>query len=111
MLSFCHELPCVLSFQCAVQAAHISFARPELGHYGRGKGTKVSDRWILPLSPTLHMEQHAHGDERGWWESKGVEPHLLCLAIYGIFKEIGPEDGRDEAERIIRSGFGRHPYP
>lgn len=107
-LRWIHNIGCVITGQCAVEAAHISFARPELGHFGRGKGQKVGDMWVLPISPNLHMQQHAAGDERKWWEGKGLDPHLICLVFYARYHEIGGEDAARECESLIRAGLGRN---
>ena len=87
-LAFVHLLPCVLSLTRPVEAAHISFARPDLGHYGRGKGTKTSDRWVLPLSPAYHRIQHGMNEQR-FWQTSNVDPHQLCLVLWGLFSEHG----------------------
>jgi hypothetical protein len=87
-LSFIHLLPCVVSGAREVQAAHISFANFKYGHYGRGKGQKVHDRWALPLSAVEHAKQHAMG-EQDYWLTAFIDPHLLCLIIWGLFCDMG----------------------
>lgn len=87
-LAFLHQLPCVVSGAYGVQAAHVSFANTALGHYGRGKGTKVPDRWALPLSPAEHAKQHAM-NEREYWRQAEINPHLMALAIWGLWTELG----------------------
>lgn len=62
-LSFLHSLPCVVSGVLEVQAAHLSYAAPRYGHYGRGKGSKAPDRWALPLSAVEHARQHSGNEE------------------------------------------------
>lgn len=100
-LAWVHDLPCVVSGRQPVEAAHVSFANPTFGAHGRGKGQKASDRWALPLHPDLHREQH-QCNEREWWLSKGINPHMLATILWGLWKERGA-DATAEATRIIRS--------
>lgn len=121
-LHFIHLLPCVVTgLRTEIEAAHISFSNPRLGHYGRAKGAKASDRWVLPLTRNAHLEQHRVGESEFWWRHQ-VDPHVLCLAVYGLWTEMGNaadflasaiitqfrESGRAEAERlrIIATGSG-----
>jgi len=102
-----HVLPCVLSLQYGVEAAHVSFANPDLGHYGRGKGTKVHDRWALPLSPDWHRTQHIMNEERFWeTQAPGANPHQLALVIHGLWSEYG-DDFAPYAEAVIRAEYHR----
>jgi hypothetical protein len=87
-LSFLHKLPCVVTGASTVQAAHVSFAAPRYGHYGRGKGTKAPDRWALPLSPDEHAKQHSMSEAR-YWGHVDINPHLLALTIWGLFTDMG----------------------
>lgn len=98
-----HRLPCVISGVYGVEAAHISFAAPEWGHHGRGRGTKAHDRWCLPLLPEHHAAQHRM-NEAGFWASRGIDPHRLALIIHGLWTEYG-EDFVDYAEAVIRANI------
>ena len=89
-LSFIHELPCVVSGKSPVQAAHLSYAAPRYGHYGRGKGSKAPDRWALPLHADEHSRQHS-GNEEQFWKAAGINPHVLALTIHGLFSDMGDE--------------------
>ena len=102
-LSFVHRLPCVVTGRYEVQAAHVSFAAPHYGHYGRGKGTKAPDRWCLPLCQEEHTRQHSMS-EREYWSSVGIDPHLLALVIHGLFTEMG-EDAVPYATAVINQGI------
>lgn len=103
-LSWLHTLPCIITKQHGVEAAHVSFARPELGHLGRGKSQKASDRWALPMDPRLHMEQHKH-NEQAWWRAMDKDPHMACLILWGLWSDYG-EDATEAATRIIMEGIG-----
>lgn len=100
-LSFLHSLPCVVTGASTVQAAHVSFAAPHFGHYGRGKGTKAPDRWALPLSPEEHARQHSM-NEQAYWQSVGINPHLLALVIWGLFSDMG-DDAEPFAIAVINA--------
>lgn len=98
-LSFLHTLPCCVTGRYGVEAAHVSFAAPEYLHYGRGMGHKADDRWALPLSSEAHRAQHS-ANERDWWASQGIDPHLLALVIYGAWSAMGDDAEQYCAARI-----------
>lgn len=87
-LKWLHDLPCVVTGRLGVQAAHISYDAPEYGKLGRGKGTKESDRWAIPLCPEEHQIQHSM-NERDYWRSRGIDPCILALAIHGAYPNHG----------------------
>ena len=89
-LSFLHSLPCVVTGATTVQAAHVSFAAPRYGHYGRGRGTKAPDRFALPLSPEEHARQHSM-NEAEYWAAVGINPHILALTLWGLFTDMGDD--------------------
>ncbi|OCP01323.1 MULTISPECIES: DUF968 domain-containing protein [unclassified Ensifer] len=97
-LAFLHHLPCAVSGVYGVQAAHDSYPNAWHGASGRGKGAKVPDRFALPLSPAEHDLQHSCklGSERDYWASKGIDPHDLANALWGVYCDY------DEAEAIVR---------
>ena len=100
-LAFIHELPCCVTGRHGVEAAHLSMAAPQYGHYGRGKQRKASDRWVLPLTSEEHARQHDIGEERFW---SGQNPHVLALTIYGLWTEYGT-DAQPFATAIINQGL------
>jgi hypothetical protein len=96
-ISWLHDLPCCVCGDAWVDAAHLSMAKPEYGHWGRGKGRKASDRWALPLCRDCHTKQHDIGEGR-FWEDR--DPWLLCLILFGIYSDIG-EDATEMATELI----------
>lgn len=86
-LAFLHELPCVVTGRYGVQAAHVSYASPMHGHWGRGKGTKAPDRFALPLCPEEHDRQHRMNEE-AYWACVGINPHELANTLWGIFTDF-----------------------
>lgn len=99
-LDFIRELPCLITGSQPVEAAHISYASPTYGKRERGKAEKADDRWVVPLSPDKHREQHA-GNEIAFWNAHGIDPLQVSLALYNC--------GRDHemARIIIRSARER----
>ena len=101
-LSFLHSLPCVVTgTRDRIEAAHISFANPKLGHYGRGKGTKAPDRWAIPVCADEHRRSHSM-NEAEYWRSAGINPHLIALVIFGLWSDLGDE-AAEKAEAVIRA--------
>jgi hypothetical protein len=102
-LSFIHALPCCVTGAYGVEAAHLSSPALQLGHYGRGKSSKASDRWALPLSPAQHRIQHSM-NEMEFWRRAGIDPHVLALTIFGLFSDMG-EEAEPFAAAIINQGL------
>lgn len=98
-LDFIRGLPCAVSGGREVQAAHLSYAAPRYGHYGRGKGSKAPDRWALPLSAAEHTRQHSMNEE-DYWRSVGINPHVLALTIFGLWSDMA-DDAEPFAAAII----------
>lgn len=103
-LSWLHTLPCCVTGENIVQAAHVSYAAPWHGHYGRAKGTKAPDRFALPLSPSEHSRQHATSEE-SYWISVGIIPHELANTLFGIFSDYEPFEATERATSRILSGL------
>lgn len=101
-LAFLHRLPCAMTgARRDIEAAHLSFASPRHGHYGRAKATKAPDRWALPLCREEHARQHTMSEQQYW---AGRDPHLLALTIYGLWTDLG-DDAEPFAEAIINQGI------
>lgn len=66
-MAFVRTHPC-LSCGAQAEAHHIQFAQ------ARAKSMKVGDNWTVPLCHPCHMELHAMGDERTWWDLRGIDP-------------------------------------
>ena len=82
-LKWLHELPCVVTGKRPVDAAHVSYADPRYGKRERGKSEKADDRWAIPLHRYEHDKQHSM-DERSYWNSTGIDPLQVALALYGV---------------------------
>jgi hypothetical protein len=85
-------LPCVSCavrgiWRTGVQVAHIKVGYPESGWRAFGHSEKSHDRHTVPLCPSCHVSgpdaQHSNrgGDERAWWEKRGIHPPTFCSAL------------------------------
>lgn len=83
-LDFIRSLPCLVTRQEPVQAAHVSYAEPRAGKLGRGKGSKESDCWAVPLCPEEHRRQHGM-DEREYWSSVGIDPVPIAAFLHAAY--------------------------
>ena len=108
-LEMIRRLPCCISGAYGVQAAHVSFANPWYGAYGRGKGTKVSDRFALPLAPALHDLQHSGrlGKEKEFWDTHGIDPHSLANTLFCLWVDYDEDEAIARATARIRDGIAR----
>jgi hypothetical protein len=103
-LHWLHALPCCVSGRHGVQAAHVSFAAPWYGNYGRGKGTKVADLFAVPLHPEEHARQHAMNEEQFWREA-GVDPHQLANTLWAIHSAYPEHEATIKATARINQGL------
>jgi len=96
-LDFIRSLPCLVTGKRPVEAAHLRYPDLRYGKTSVGMGEKPDDRWTVPLHRDQHRDQHAAGDERGWWASHGIDPVPVAMAL--------SQCGQDEelALEIIRS--------
>lgn len=92
-LKWIRTLPCVITGQYGVEAAHIRYAAPHLGKRETGGQEKPDDRWAVPLSPEMHREQHSM-NEQSFWAKHGIDPCQVAMALYGI-------SGDDEPALVI----------
>lgn len=93
-LAFLRRQPCCVGpAGCSgpVQAAHIRFSDFKAGRINPGKGQKSDDRWATSLCAGHHAEQHARGDERAWWDEKGVDPTEESARLYAAYQSEAPE--------------------
>jgi hypothetical protein len=85
-LSYIRSLPCAVTGRYPVEAAHVNYAEPKYGKTGRGKGTKSSDHWAVPLHPDQHRIQH-QGNEQAYWQSVGLDPCIIAMALYAAYPD------------------------
>lgn len=96
-LAFIRTLPClVCGNPHETQAAHIRFADLSVAKLAGGISIKPDDKYAVPLCGLEHNEQHDHGDERGWWTAKGIDPVKVALALYSVSGDFA------RGEQIVR---------
>ena len=77
-----HHLRFVASQSCLVcgrspsDAHHVKFA--ESWTVGR----KVSDKYTVPVCRLHHRELHRRGNERAWWQTKGIDPLPIAATLW-----------------------------
>lgn len=103
-LTWVRTLPCCVTGQYGVEAAHTSFPSPMHGHYGRGRGTKAPDLFALPMRSEIHSSSHS-GNEREFWAEAGVNPHELALVLFALFSMYDPDEATERATARIRQGI------
>lgn len=87
-LKWIATLPSVVSGAYGCEAAHVSFPDKRFGKHMRGKSTKAGDNWTLPLTPEEHRTgpdaQHKTGDEKSWWEARGIDANTLADRLWRV---------------------------
>jgi hypothetical protein len=77
-LRFVARQPCLICGRTPSHAHHIRYAQP------RGLSLKVSDEFTVPLCAIHHSENHATGDERGWWENHEIDPLVVARSLWHL---------------------------
>lgn len=91
-ISLLHDLPCVLSGRCYVEAHHLI-------HHKRRDRRRRDDRLALPLSVLLHSDLHRSGGESRYLQERGIpDPYALGEELWQIYRRGWD---RDEAIRAI----------
>lgn len=80
-LEWIRTLPCCITGDRPVDAAHVRYADPVYGKRETGKGEKPDDKWAVPLLRSLHDEQHS-GNEKLFWIRRGLDPLRIALSLY-----------------------------
>jgi len=94
-LQWIRTLPCIVTGQYGVEAAHIRYADHRYLKPAVGMAEKPDDRWVVPLAPNEHRRQHGM-NEKVYWNQIGIDPVLTAMLLWN-------NTGDDEqAEAIIR---------
>ena len=83
-LKFVTSQPCLVCGRTPSDAHHIKFAEQ------RAMGRKVSDRFTVPLCQLHHRELHRRGNERAWWEGRGIDPLVIAAILWGKTHAVMP---------------------
>src|ERR1044072_4812262 len=73
---FIRALPCCIPMcgdNTGTEAAHVSYADPRIGKFGRGKAQREESIWVVPLCGAHHRSQH-HVGERVFWDAHKIDP-------------------------------------
>ena len=81
--------PCLICGRKPSDPHHLRFTQP------RALGRKVSDEFAVPLCRAHHREAHRAADERGWWQSMGIDPVHVAQKLWE--KTRAPEFGGQPA--------------
>jgi hypothetical protein len=82
-LKFVAAQPCLVCGRTPSDPHHIKFAEQ------RAMGRKVSDRFTVPICRLHHRELHRRGNERGWWDSQGIDPLPVAAKLWAKTHEFG----------------------
>lgn len=80
-LGMIRTMPCLkCTLEPCREAAHVR--RQSAAHGKRGGiGKKPADKWALPLCNEHHIEQHAIGELKFWYDLE-IDPLLVCERLY-----------------------------
>jgi hypothetical protein len=104
-LKFVATQPCLLCGRTPSDAHHVKFAEQ------RAIGRKVSDRFTVPVCRLHHGELHRRGNERAWWDGRGVDPLVIAATLWGKTHAAAPATANIPGDRpagIDRKLNGRH---
>jgi hypothetical protein len=105
-LKWLRTLPCVISGERPVDAAHIRYADPIYGKRETGKGEKPSDKWTVPLARRFHDAQHGQA-EREFWARHGLDPLRIALALHACSGDDDQAFVILREARLAVESFGR----
>lgn len=104
-------LPCLACGRKPSHAHHLRFAQ------GRGLGLKVSDEFTVPLCAIDHDALHRSGDERKWWEARGIDPVPIAETLWSASRaapaiqseQESPANGAAAASGAVKGQNGLGP--
>lgn len=99
-LVWIRTMPCILSGNYGVDAAHIRYADLRYAKRQTGKGEKPDDRWTIPLARRFHDQQHSM-DERAFWKKMGIDD--ICRVAIAMHSMTGDTEA---AMIIMREATG-----
>jgi len=97
-LKFVFSQPCLICGRAPSDAHHVKFAEP------RAMGRKVSDRFAVPVCRLHHHELHRRGNERVWWEDRGIDPLVAAAILWEKSRAVAPDQFPDERPACAGTG-------
>ena len=97
-LRFVAAQPCLVCGRTPSDPHHIKFAEQ------RAMGRKVSDRFTVPICRLHHRELHRRGNERVWWQTRGIDPLAIAARLWALTHAEGADSGiEDETDGPSKS--------
>jgi YqaJ-like viral recombinase domain len=90
-LQFVRTQPCLICARRPTDAHHVKVAQVT------AMGRKVSDRFTVPLCRLHHLELHQRGNERPWWQDKGIDPLAVAAALWRRTHDDDPDEEESTA--------------
>ena len=113
-LAFIRKLPCLISGQHGVEAAHVRYPCRAFGKRQTGKAEKPHDFWVVPLSSHWHRKQHNHGDEVVWWMNHvNIDPIPIAITLFAYYsiKNKSLDERLEMATKVCTAATnGLHPF-
>ena len=95
-LRFVATQPCLICGRAPSDAHHVKFAeRPAMGR-------KVSDKFTVPVCRLHHRELHRRGNERAWWQSRGIDPLPVAASLWQS-SHAGENSAADNASNVDKA--------
>jgi hypothetical protein len=83
-LRFVAAQGCLVCGRTPSDAHHIRFAEQ------RAMGRKASDRFTVPICRLHHRELHRRGNERAWWQHRGIDPLVIAADLWDRTHTVEP---------------------
>jgi hypothetical protein len=103
-LKFVAAQSCLICGRAPSDAHHIKFAEQ------RAMGRKVSDKFTVPICRLHHRELHRRGNERAWWQKRGmVVAAALWKKTHDVEEFMEGSSEVDPREKANGRHFGNAP--
>jgi DNA recombination protein Rad52 len=97
--------PCMVCGKGRAHAHHLTFAQP------RALGRKVSDEFTVPLCAEHHRELHLSGNERDWWDQRGLVPLAEARALWQRSSSPTATSSKEERQHLATASTYRAAAP
>jgi hypothetical protein len=103
-LRFVASQPCLVCGRAPSDAHHLKFAEQ------RAMGRKVSDKFTVPICRLHHRDLHRRGNERAWWENRGIDPLPIAASLWEGTHAVDPAAAELASDVAGPTKFnGEHP--
>jgi ERF superfamily len=100
---FVASQPCLICGRAPSDPHHIKFAEH------RAMGRKVSDKFTVPVCRLHHRELHQRGNERTWWEAKGIDPLPIASTLWKRRHAIASAEAENARDIAVAARFSERP--